>query len=474
MNLKFNTYTGKVHYNGIDFSYVFSENELRLIPGEKDEKIIITQWLHKEIAPGAYTSGDPLIMKEPFLEATCDQMPYGIVFITQVGSTISSINSQLFIKVIAHLENKTRNSEFSQLSLSGTCINYVYPVNRAYVTELNYEKFEDDGLVAVKSRGFKATSTEERNFIVDGTEVAVRCSIGLTSSSKIGEPPLSFHSNLTFSFAPTSDYQFAYKLVCYAKKLLGYLTFQQEIGAINAHLSYQRDDGRYSRFAEIYFSENDEGVDGTHLHKGRYIKIDLLEGKENLFLQDIVDNVLYLRHLPRSNRDKNVIDASKFVLFTAAFEWEYRRLYPDGFPKDEKREKGEREAFELIQQAIDATKGETKKALKWAQKGIGFSSLQSKCVHTANDLDDLVGTFGRHLYKINGEELNYSSFGERLAKQRNNFAHGNMDKDFAELALLDIMFLKYLVLAMQLRYYGISDDGIRKAINELFGLGFAL
>lgn len=64
--------------------------------------------------------------------------------------------------------------------------------------------------------------------------------------------------------------------------------------------------------------------------------------------------------------------------------------------------------------------------------------------------------------------------GERLAKQRNHFAHGDLDKEFIDESLLDLVYLEYIIYAMQLRYYGIDDDNIRKSINELFGCNYAL
>ena len=64
--------------------------------------------------------------------------------------------------------------------------------------------------------------------------------------------------------------------------------------------------------------------------------------------------------------------------------------------------------------------------------------------------------------------------GKRLSDQRNHFAHGDIDKDFIGTALLDLIFLEYVVYAMQLKFYGISDDYIRKAINDLFHLNFAV
>ena len=72
------------------------------------------------------------------------------------------------------------------------------------------------------------------------------------------------------------------------------------------------------------------------------------------------------------------------------------------------------------------------------------------------DYSDLMDSFGKPLYLLNNVQLKYPEMGERLANQRNDFAHGNLDKDFNGTALLDLLYLSYLIYAMQLRAYPIS------------------
>ena len=75
---------------------------------------------------------------------------------------------------------------------------------------------------------------------------------------------------------------------------------------------------------------------------------------------------------------------------------------------------------------------------------------------------------------MNNEKLKYSEMGLRLSQQRNNFAHGNLDKDFIGLSLLDLIYLEYIVYAMQLKEYGVKTTFIQQAINDLFGCSIAL
>lgn len=60
--------------------------------------------------------------------------------------------------------------------------------------------------------------------------------------------------------------------------------------------------------------------------------------------------------------------------------------------------------------------------------------------------------------------------GKRLADQRNHFAHGDLDEEMITDSFLDLMFLEYVIYAMQLKRYGVSDRCIQMAINDLFHL----
>ena len=70
--------------------------------------------------------------------------------------------------------------------------------------------------------------------------------------------------------------------------------------------------------------------------------------------------------------------------------------------------------------------------------------------------------------------MNYKEMGKRLSDQRNHFAHGDIDKEFIGLSLLDLVYLEYIIYIMQLKFYGVDDNNIKKAINDLFGCNIAL
>mgnify|MGYP002622605382 CR=1 FL=1 len=127
--------------------------------------------------------------------------------------------------------------------------------------------------------------------------------------------------------------------------------------------------------------------------------------------------------------------------------------------------------FWIVNYVIVALR-EEKKKYQFLKKLLKSDSLQNEILQVGKDYDDIIGKYGSNLYRLNKFELKYSEMGQRLASQRNHFAHGDLDKDFIGYSLLDLIYMQYIVYAMQLRYYGVSDQNIRRAINELFGLNY--
>ena len=260
---------------------------------------------------------------------------------------------------------------------------------------------------------FDSTTTEKQSFIVDGKEVQVYFGVSREMSTKIGEAPMSLNSTMFFEFEPIADYTFIMRLWRIAKEFIRFLCYRKNVFLSKIEIASPYKGGKHENFATLHIVDESGKSEPDTLQKGRLIKQENISGSEGAILTDIADDLLYTRHLPNTYESGLHIDASRFIMITAAFEWEFHRLYPDGVPKKE------------------AT-------------------------------------------VLNNENLVYSEMGERLANQRNHFAHGNLDKDFIGLSLLDLICVEYVIYALQLKHYGVADDCIRKSINDLFHLNFAL
>jgi hypothetical protein len=83
--------------------------------------------------------------------------------------------------------------------------------------------------------------------------------------------------------------------------------------------------------------------------------------------------------------------------------------------------------------------------------------------------------FIKQLYNWNGiTNVDYSEISERIQTQRNNIAHGNIDKEFNPVVILDLLVLEWLYYAMVLTDIGLTKENIRLAINKLFNRNIAL
>ena len=256
-----------------------------------------------------------------------------------------------------------------------------------------------------------------------------------------------------------------------AKEYIGFLCYRKNIVFDDIELSAPYEG---EKFASLYVMSSNNEPEDKALKSNRCIKQSYIGECESRILQDIADNSIYLRHLPASYESGHHIDASRFVMITAAFEWEFRRMKPDGLPKSESRKQAEEKAISAIDELISTRPGKEKDIYKFLKKLIGAASLKTEIVAACDELDTVVGVFGKRLYSMNHHELVYADMGDRLSEQRNHFAHGDIDKDFIGMSLLDLIFMEYVIYAMQLKYYGVEDYCIKKAINDLFHINCAI
>lgn len=467
-------YTGVTKYKDIDFTFVFNGENLRLIPTTENVRKVETEWLMTPIAKGTFIPNTDLKMEDSFLIGRCHENGKRIVFFTQKNAIISSNNLVLIVQLIGYLECSTGKEKFGKISFLGPEINIIHPVNQSFDFSFNPTTVSSDGVFSITTKNFDITSTTPQEFEVDEKKVNVQFSVSRKFSTKILEPPILLESSMLFEFNETEDYDFLVRLWFIAKEFISFLCYRNNIYMKPAVVSSKNQDGKYQFFGILTMMNQGTEEELYALKQNRCIKQSTISGHEGQILTDIAGDSLYTRHLPKTYEDGRHIDASRFIMITAAFEWEFHRTYPNGVPKKKSTFLIENEAIEALQRLIDSSTGKLKNKYKFLSKLIRSDSLQTELVKIGEDFDSIIGNFGKHLYSLNGEELIYSSMGERLSSQRNHFAHGDLDKDFIGLALLDLIYLEYIVYAMQMKHYGIEDANIRNAINELFHLNFAL
>ncbi|QDY45152.1 hypothetical protein FK545_05615 [Planococcus glaciei] len=89
--------------------------------------------------------------------------------------------------------------------------------------------------------------------------------------------------------------------------------------------------------------------------------------------------------------------------------------------------------------------------------------------------DEVLKDFIESAYTMNGiesEDFKRNVIAERIQKDRNTFAHGNLSTEFNKLIDIDLSVLEWLYYAMVLDDIGVSKENARKCINDLFQRGY--
>lgn len=463
------TYTGTLVYSGETYRFVFSHEELKLLPNVEDKNPL--NWLFdlKKLPDGSYTWKTPPRIEEELLVGNCYETSNKIIFLPKKNSYISRQNSLLLIDLTAYIIYRYERGTVGKVSFSGPEIDCIHPIRQALEYTVDAEEFVNNGVFKIKARDFDFTTTSTENFTVNGKEVGAYFGVSREITTRIDRPPVTLSSNLVFEFQETDDWWFVLGLWYVAKEFLQFLCRRDNVCLDNMELFAPDGKGKYDAFATLYVTGNKTETEIDALTSGRFISQWHIAGATGAILSDIANNQMYLRHLPASYSQRGQVDAARFVMVTAAFEWEFKRLYPQGVPKTQKRKEAEENVFKQIKALKDSSRGETKSIYKSLLKNVErYLSLENKIEIIGKDYSEILDIFGKSLYELHGMQLSYSAIGKRLGAQRNDFAHGNLDHDFNDETLLDIVFLERIIYAMQLKIAGVQNKEIQSAINELF------
>lgn len=468
MDDKLDVYTGTLVYRDIEFSFVFDSEILRLIP-PKDKHHEVDMWFMKPLENGAYTLGEPVYIEDDYLIGKCNEKSKKIIFLPKY-TNIGKYNSVLIVQIEAYIIQKRNEDWIDRLGFTSQELDCIYPTSQA----LEFPEWTEDGVISIKTKDFYNTTSPKEYFSVDGKQVSVCFGILRRSSYKVGNPPLELHSQMFFEFEKTRDYAFILKLWRIAKRFIQFLCYRNNVHLSTVDVSAPVEDGKHLKFATLNIVNEDIYDEPEVLEKRRYIKQEYISGTEGKILNDIAEGKIYLRHLPDTYRAGRSINAARFVMITAAFEWTFKKNYPKGIEKSPSTVEAEENATKVLSDLIEESTGKLKETYKFLRKLIGSNSLQNEIIQISKDYKEIIDTFGQHLYSMNDEILNYSDMGARLSTQRNNYAHGNLDKEFDGLSLLDLIYLERIIYAMQLKEYGVENKLIQRAINDLFACHLAL
>lgn len=434
-----NIYTGYLIYKDINFTFVFDKKELILISPIENKLDIMKIFWTKQIEENTYAIIPNTTVGEKYLIGECNEILCKIVFMTD--DYLSLCNHIIKIKVKSYIILKDKIHDFSRIDFTCQDIDYIYPVNNAFVYTYIFDKITDSSRVIIEPNDFDKIRTKEQIFYIKDKEIKIHFSMTGKLKSEINNNPLTITSSLIFKFEETSDYEFLLYLLYIAREFICFLCYRSNICIQRAEIFSYGSSGKFRNTATLFFIDQNKESDLEVLKKGYYIKQEYIDGHEGEILTDIVKNNICLRHIPDSYQSSKSIDAARFIMITAAFEWEFKRWYA--------------QHYKTVLSKFD-------------NKKISSMNFKEKMIHVCNDFQNIISIFGNSLYQKYNITFDCNDIGERLRIQRNNYAHGNLDQNLDTDVIIDIIFTQYIIYIMQLKQYNIDDMNIKRAINDLF------
>lgn len=390
-----------------------------------------------------------------------------VLFKTYPGSA-GFKNTQIHVKVQYYVELQ-KEEDIGKITIKGDEIDYIYDISKG----IESYDFGREGTASCKTKSFDETTSLTEYFYCEERRIGVYFTIyrGIQFGTSI---PLHLHSCINLEIENTKDYDFIVHIYRVVRKWLCFMCYRENVSISEVALFKECDEAKYKKIGRIVFNDNYLEKENEKILKNRNITYTSVQSKVGTMLQDIVDEKLYLRHLPESHKDSLKINHSKFIMVTAAVEWLLKNLYPDGIKHSEKKKKAIAQVRSELEERIANTSGEVKAQYKFLNKILGSDSLSQKIEKLGEDYNALFEPIGKYLYGINDciEEFNYAKIGARIQLQRNNFAHGNLDQESEEIAILDLIYLEKIIYILQLSRYEIDNNTIINQIKRLFGMNF--
>lgn len=372
------------------------------------------------------------------------------------------------IKVFAIIEFKFSlevDDLIDRIEIHSKELDYIYDVKK--VSKKLY--YKEDGSTKLELNSFDEVNSLEKELHMN--ENTIKYSWIINREFGYKEINTCFYANAILKFKldkATDNYVYIFDFIQKIKKFMSYLYYR-----CNASFNKIELFATNGKKAIMTLFDNDKDTDDEKYIKKNFIKYEDIKDIDDKILQAIIDNDIFIRHIPKDEIDRNQITTEKFVTISSAFEWEFKRLFPNGV----KHRKSKLEKIEQIKNDIcgvskDYT-GEKKKIVENVIDNVGKDNLESKLNYSYKGLKNISEVFLKRLCELNYIESEKYVFAE-LQTLRNDFSHGNMEINLNSSGYIGLIFLERFNYIMQLKRFGLKDEIIKKIINDLFNAGIAL
>ena len=383
---------------------------------------------------------------------------------------LDSIGATSTFKIFGIIEFKTKEQGIKALNIYSKELEYIYDSSRIF----DSFKYDEKGNMNLYIKPFEQVNSTKKQLNLKGKIIDYNFDIKRKISPRDINNYFITNTILKFKWNElVDDYEFVYDIVMTAYKFISYLYYRQNINFENIDLLSKDENDKYFTTAQMTIYINNTKKPQDDYLKKHYIDYNFISTIDNKILQAIIDENIFIRHIPENEEKRNQITPQSFVIVSSAFEWEFKQLFPNGVEHSENKIN---QITEIKDDLLTLSRNYEKKKVDVIQKiieNLEKDNLESKLIYANKKLKVVSEIFLKYLCKLNSVS-NKNKIFTNLQKLRNDFAHGNMDIDIDSDGFLGIIYLERLVYIMQLKRLGLDDENIKKAVNKLFGSNIAL
>jgi hypothetical protein len=393
-----------------------------------------------------------------------------ICFIIYNGA--SNDNGVLNLTPSVVYEFNGKDTTIEEISFYGDEVNLFYNPSNSYNAVIQEDSIES-GCLSIETRPYTECS---KTFSFQYGDETIRADLSVLRNLQLfSQTPLKFESCFTFSFVSSKNIKEINEFYNTVLNFFYFICYRKNISFNKIQLMKNTSNGKRITIGTVTVL-NDYPILKEHDKKSenRIIDFNIIDKICGDIFTSIKQQNIYFTHIPKSTEDQSYITTASFILACAAFEWEFKQLYGEIKSKENKifKEVKDNECLETISQKSSRHKGYTRKYSSFIEKSdMSLSERIRKTLKEFNFMD----IFFVKLFCMNSEsKQEYQNMPERLQTQRNNYAHGNIDKELNPLVVLDVICLEWIVYALVLKRHNMENNSINQAINKLFNRGFAL
>lgn len=427
----------------------------------------VESWFYQEaregvrIFPNQQEVNEEYIVAETYNSKVCYFFP---IIGSELGYKIIQNNFKKSIAIemliSSYLVSNHPMPVFNNICFYGPELDLFYPINKGIVE--TYKPEEQRCLVEFAYG--KEFQTQPIEFQVNGDDYSLDFSYEFTQKYSVLSPVFECKTRMKVSVKNTISISVIPELYQILRKLISYCSWRTNVNFSKVKV-YDQPGPYHNRAYFISVMDDEDSVDSEALNKRKIIRYSEVEDILPNLITDLETKKLYLRAVPKSFKDSRMYDISKFILIMAGFDWEFRRAFPDFNPRSPEGIKAEENAKQVIKDQIGSTTGKEKKLWKMLLKRVDDTTPEDRIKYLADELDEIITPLSNCYYQ---GSYDLDEITKRVSKQRNDFAHGNLDNPIDIDAYSDVRWLEMLTMIVKLYNYKLNNETIYKIVERLF------